>query len=523
MKKKFIYLIFILAALVRFISLTNLPPALNRDEAAIGWNAYSILQTARDEHGQYLPLAFKSIGDYKMPLYIYATIIPVKLFGLNDFSIRFWSAFAGVASIIAIYYLTLKLTKKTLPSVISASFFALNPWAIFYSRIGFEANLALAFFLTGLCLILKGLKKPSRFYGGLSLFLLSFLTYSSSLIFIPLLLVVLFFLHKKELVKFPKLASLVIFALLSLLIFKSIWSVSSQKSNITVFSNPTIINQYNQTRTKVFDQNPLLAKTWWNKQVFMTRLVANNYLKTFSPKFLLTVGGNHPWHRMPQVGNFYFLEIILAIFGLWWLVKQPDKKLKVILLSWLILAPLPSAITIDAPHSTRSLHLLPIILILAALGFSYLYKTLKLKKPFILLISVIFFIEIAHFGFQYTKIYPQYFPESISLGLKESLRFIKTQNINNNIYLYGIHSSNYLYPLVYLKLDPADFQKTAIWTQPDLSNLTNVYQFSSFTVVDDYQDIKDPQIIIWPDDQFLFTDNLKLLFQSGRFQVYVPN
>jgi len=69
MKNKLFLIIVFLAIAVRFIGLTKLPPVLNRDEAAIGWNAYSILKTGKDEHGQFLPLAFKSIGDYKMPLY----------------------------------------------------------------------------------------------------------------------------------------------------------------------------------------------------------------------------------------------------------------------------------------------------------------------------------------------------------------------------------------------------------------------------------------------------------------------
>ena len=106
--KKILFSIVVLSFITRFFNLGSLPPALNRDEAALGYNAYSILKTAKDEHGQFLPLSFKSIGDYKMPLYIYATVIPVKLFGLNDFSIRFWSALAGVISVVMIYLITKK-------------------------------------------------------------------------------------------------------------------------------------------------------------------------------------------------------------------------------------------------------------------------------------------------------------------------------------------------------------------------------------------------------------------------------
>ena len=62
-KEKLILIITILAAFfIRFYNY-NYPPLL-WDEAALGYNAYSILKTGRDEYGQYFPLIFKSFGDY---------------------------------------------------------------------------------------------------------------------------------------------------------------------------------------------------------------------------------------------------------------------------------------------------------------------------------------------------------------------------------------------------------------------------------------------------------------------------
>lgn len=514
---KLLLLTIVIATLARLIGLSSLPPALNRDEAAIGWNAYSILKTNHDEHGQKLPLAFKSIGDYKMPLYIYATVIPVKFFGLNDFSIRFWSSIAGIISVIAIYFITKKLysNNKIFP-IATAILMTFNPWAIFYSRIGFEANLALAFFLSGFALVLQKQKNIWLFNFGLLLFLLSFLTYSSSLIFIPLFLLVYFFFNRKTLTK-KQIISLVIFASLFGIIFKSLWSISSQKANITVISDPTIINTYNQTRTSVFETNPILARTWYNKYIYFTRLITANYLKSFSPKFLLTVGGHHPWHRLPHLGNFYYLEILLAMIGLVALVIDKNSRLKTILLPWLLLSPLPSAITVDAPHSTRSLHLLPIMIILAAYGLNLIYSVLKTKKILFGLVVSFYLLNLTYFGFNYLVTYPDNFPDSIPNGLKELL----TQNdLSGHLYLYGIHDSNYLYPLIYQSADPTQFQTTAVWTDPDLTNLTNVYQFNNLTVVDQPHDIVKANFVIWPTDKPLNQENLKPIDQAGFYSLY---
>jgi len=72
--------VLLLAAALRLWSLASVPPHLTPDEAALGYNAYSILKTGRDEHGQFLPIIFKSFGDYKPGLFIYLTIPFVAIF-----------------------------------------------------------------------------------------------------------------------------------------------------------------------------------------------------------------------------------------------------------------------------------------------------------------------------------------------------------------------------------------------------------------------------------------------------------
>jgi len=45
-----ITLILLLAFLLRFWQINKIP-SLNPDEAALGYNAYSLIQTGKDEHG----------------------------------------------------------------------------------------------------------------------------------------------------------------------------------------------------------------------------------------------------------------------------------------------------------------------------------------------------------------------------------------------------------------------------------------------------------------------------------------
>ena len=74
--------IIILAALLRLWHLDMNPPHLTPDEASLGYNAYSILKTGKDEYGTFMPIIFKSFGDYKPGLYVYAAVPFVAVFGI---------------------------------------------------------------------------------------------------------------------------------------------------------------------------------------------------------------------------------------------------------------------------------------------------------------------------------------------------------------------------------------------------------------------------------------------------------
>jgi 4-amino-4-deoxy-L-arabinose transferase-like glycosyltransferase len=85
----------ILGLLLRTWDLETLPPAPDPDELSIGYNAWSILVTGRDEYGTPYPTAFRAFGEYKRPAFIYATVPSVAVIGPTTWAIRLPSAIAG--------------------------------------------------------------------------------------------------------------------------------------------------------------------------------------------------------------------------------------------------------------------------------------------------------------------------------------------------------------------------------------------------------------------------------------------
>jgi len=105
-------LILLLAAFLRLWNLAHYPSGLNADEAAIGYNAYSLLETGKDEHGDPWPIHFKSFGDYKPGLYFYLVLPLVKLLGLNIWAVRLPAALLGILSVLLIMLLTKEIFRE---------------------------------------------------------------------------------------------------------------------------------------------------------------------------------------------------------------------------------------------------------------------------------------------------------------------------------------------------------------------------------------------------------------------------
>ncbi len=159
-------IIVLLAALLRFYQLDTNPPSLTWDEAAWGYNAYSLGVSGTDEFWKFLPLDYiESFGDFKPPVYAYLGILLVKIFGLTEFAVRFPSAFFGVLTVIMTYFLVLRIfsdsKNKYKYALIAMSILAISPWHILLSRAAFEANVASFFIISGIYAFLHGIQEKS--------------------------------------------------------------------------------------------------------------------------------------------------------------------------------------------------------------------------------------------------------------------------------------------------------------------------------------------------------------------------
>lgn len=377
----YILLIIIIGACLRFWALGQNPSGVTNDEASLLYSAYSIFKTGRDIHHIFLPSNFVIDNSFSpVPIYISAPF--VGWFGLNSFTGRLPFALAGTMSIYLIYLICEKLVRNKSIALISALCFALSPWAIFFSRVAYEGILSVFFGLLGTYIFLNNIEK-GRIYWSIPFYFLAFYCYHALKIFYIVFIPFLVICYWRVLIVKKRQLLIFLIGLFLILISFSIQlrtqDVSRQK--ILIWNDLTHISQIINGERQVNIAPWALRVIFSNKLFYISRVIRENYLEAFSPQFLLLygeTGGLAPLYGVMSHGVLYLTDIIFIIIGILWLIK--DRKFKqstLVIFGWLLLAPLPSAVSVDKSYALRSIQMLPPIVILFSLG---VYKFWMISK-----------------------------------------------------------------------------------------------------------------------------------------------
>lgn len=496
--KLWLVLILVLAVFLRFYQLNQNPPSLNWDEISHGYNAYSILKTGQDEWGFSFPTIFRAYGDYKLPVYIYLTTLSIGVLGLSDWAIRLPSALAGVLSVFLTYLLVKKLFKNDLAALSSSLFLAISPWHIFLSRPAFEANLSSLLVIAGLYFFLVGLEKkwflPMSF-----LFLgLSVHTYNSARVFVPLVLITLFFLYQsslREWIRNRKREVILSAALLLLFFIPLVYSFVSP-SGWARFKWVTIldqgaINRINMARGSSFLPKPL-PKLIHNKATYFAFNFTKNYFSNLSPKYLFLKGGSNYQYNIPGRGMIYPIEALLIFFGLYKLFKNWQKKESKLVLFWWLLAIVPAAATQENPHVLRTILVLPMPQVLAALGFTQVWDWLKSKKVVQMIFTGVYGLILLFFLYQFSSgyfgSYRQTYSWSWQYGYRQAAFYIQLHyNEYGKIFMTKKYGEPHEFLLFYLKWDPAKYQKDPNLNRYFRTDWYWVDSFDKFVFLNDWE------------------------------------
>lgn len=486
-KTLFWILMVVVIFFTRFYQLNSYPPSLTIDEVAIGYNAYSILKTGKDEWGIPFPVSFRSVGDYKAPILIYLTIPFIKFFGLSELGVRMPVAIFSAISVFLFWYLLknhIILGKKVYLAYLATLIYSLSPWLIFYSRSGFEAVIALTFLLTNLIFAFKYQTK-GRLTDFVLMFVFAYLaaiSYHSTKIVVPL--VNLFFIVSnlphfrvsfKSWVKYHRyflVFSAALFVFLAFFFIQNfILGSGSSRAQMTLL-------------TKDFDYarvlEPKLNQSFFSSlatKVGLIQFWLKRYLEYFSANFYLFTGLGLVIPGHPGQGIIYEIEYVFLMIGFFAIsilnkshIFFSSRFTKNIILVWLIVGLIPASITNNSQHALRTLNVLPVMAILTTFGIDLIFSKItkfSLKTVFTGVLFFGYIYGLSRFADYYLIHYPFELSEFRSYGWKQIAIFANThQKEYESIfidprfgtegpYTFGVP---YMYFLFYSQYDPKIYQ-----------------------------------------------------------------
>jgi hypothetical protein len=476
----------VVGAGLRVVRLDQVPPGLNQDEACNGYDAYSILSTGRDQHGNFLPLAIQAFNDYRMPLFDYSLVPLVGVFGLKPAAVRMGAAIWGVLDLAAITSLA-GLILGWPGAFITAILAGFSPWQLPFSRFGHEAITASATIdLAMVCLFLwlKRLGDRWLLLSG-ALFGLSLYSYSISKAFVPLMLVLLAFLYRNDFRRAGRPAAQAI-AIVLLFAFPQLMMLLSRTREM----------QARFEQISVFGHSaPLLDRL---------KLFGSGFASYFGPSFLF-IHGDHSVTLHPQgFGELLPEQAVLIAVGLIAMMGRRRRKIGWLLLGWLMLAALPASMLLGSPHSQHDLLAFAPWMLFSALGFTSLIDLVA--RPAALRIgipAVIAAATIVHgvlFGRAYFNDYPLEAERIYHLGMDKVVQEIGKPDPGTPVVMTPLNQG-YIYVLFFQPYPPASFQRTPMLGGKGLFATVVGFDRYAFTRPRAVYDVVAHAIFVYPGDE----------------------
>jgi len=526
MKKILLIVILFLAFILRLPFLDKFPAGLNADEAAIGYNAYSLIKTGLDEHATRWPTVFRSFDDYKPAVYFYLVLPFVYILGLSVTAVRLPSALLGVISVYFVYLLVNRLfPKKSLVirnssfdiGVIAAAMIALSPWHLHFSRGGWEANVASAFLVIGLYYLVRSLENTKYFFLTTLFFVLALYTYHSLRIVIPLLFIAFVLIYLRDiwsiLGKPGQLKSVLISVIIGFIFLLPLAlqftsaEGRSRFTGVSVFADEGPLWEALELRRE--DNNTFLARVLHNRYATYTYRFAKNYLSHYSPRFLFIVGDEIARSKVPGMGQAYLFTFPLFILGLLLMLSRNDRGEKLIL-SWLLIAPVAAALTFQSPHALRAQNMVYPLTLITAIGlleFLLFIKSLGIRTLLVISYSTLAILaayDAARYLHQYYLHYPKELPYAWQYGFAQIAAYTKEHERDyDRIIISDRYDQPYILMAFFLKYPPDKLQQEIVLEPRDKFGFSTVRKFGKyeFRRIDYGQDEKIKNVLIIAADE----------------------
>jgi hypothetical protein len=440
-RKLFLGVLFLLLVAfgLRFWRLDKSPASLYVDEVDLGYQARSLLATGKDYRGGEGLVIVKSFNADRLPMSVWGAMLSTKFFADPFYQVRGGSALVGVIVVLTAAVLVWYWSRNSFLVLVTTFVFAVSPWMIQFSRIGFEGMYEVLMVL----LVFVGwqLYLSKRDWGLLVFVMslgLSLYTYRSMSLLVWVLVFVFLLIYRKDFLKIGWKKIVVGTIIFLLLAVPHYWKTVLKPSDelrinqISIFSDKLIPIKVIRNRElasgdyesdQIGRSATLWSKVFYNKPISYLDALTNNYLKAWSNEFLFVSGDPNPRHAPGGMGMLYAIDVIGLFAGLWYFVQNRKDKFLQSIAAALLLAPFGSIITEGGgTHAHRLLVFGVLLLLVVSIGWWQIVSQMILWRwPLIVLyvFSVCFYIV------KYQVNYPYETFRSFGYGYKEMSHEVK--------------------------------------------------------------------------------------------------
>lgn len=486
-----ILLLFILifAGLIYLHKIDSIPSGIYVDEAVSAFDSFSLINTGADHFGKKFPISFRFFGAYTPGLFVYLNTIPIKIFGLNNFSIRLISVISTLVQLVFLFLINNFFTKNKskYTNLLSILMISIVPWVVFNSRLGYEVTLAQTFFTVAIYYLLFSINNYKFLTLSSLFFSLSIHTAHTQKILVPMVIIFSFFLLK--IWRYPKKIILYSFLILFVTQIPNLYLVRTKSFWIKTTSiNKHFKSVINDVNYQFFQT--VSPKTWFNH----------------SPDIDLQ-------HQIPESSPFYFWMFIPILIGFLRVVLKRKISIEIKLIIGLTLISLIPGILSGRFMSTQRLISLIIpFSVFLFLGNDFIIKKIKKK---ILIFPLFFFLvcySLILLWRSYYVLLPVLYASAWNYGVDQVVQYIKLNPDKHYIIDNTRNSRLYILFLYHLKYNSNKFheeigKKWSTNYYQNTENISNV-SFSNLEIrpvsEDDYKKINN--IIIG--DNLTIDDNI---------------
>ncbi len=412
-----------IALLFRLILLDRIPIGITNDELEFVINAKSFFLTGQTFSSPRAELTHVIISPIIGPL------------SFSFLAARLPYVTVSVLTVILLFLITKKLIGEREAFFVGLAG-ALNPWSIFFARTSYEAPVSIFFYVLTLYVLV--IAKKWKIILAIIPLTLAFFTYAGTkLIFLPFITVSVFYAWKliNKSMYLKQYLMLLLLCTILFSVFTLNFIVSGNQRIREVGPNISKVSEQVDTERRLTINSPL-STLFSNKAIILMKNYISKYLDAFSPNLLFLHGDREGGQKFSLWfhGHFYYLDILLIVFGFSFLVLK-NVPLLALLSSLIFIAPIPSTLREGLPvYSLQSALIFPVTTIFAGLGIFY---ALFLKKSKIyfrsvsVLVLIIYSFQILNFINVYFFRHPIYNSEGFNFSSRNLSKYIAINTANN--------------------------------------------------------------------------------------------